>query len=361
MVKKADSLAELLENVPTNAVIGDNLIRAWTKINCPKYKKILCSISGGSDSDIMLDICYRCDKDNKVEYVWFDTGLEYQATKDHLRELEKKYNIDIKIEKAAKSIPTSCKTYGQPFISKNVSEMIDRLQCHNFQWEDKSYEELLEKYCEVITEEEAYCYGKKKKGVAKLFGKYYRGCVNALAWWCNENQSIRFCINYNKWLKEFIITYPPEFRISSKCCKGAKKDVIHRLLAKNNYDMNVSGIRKYEGGIRGTAYKSCFDDNDSGHDNYRPLFWYTNDDKKIYENAYDIVNSKCYTDYKLKRTGCAGCPYGRDFEMELDVIQKYEPKFYIAVNNIFGKSYAYTRKYREFCQLNEEQVAKFVE
>ena len=39
---------------------------AWSKINNSKYKNILCSISGGSDSDVMLDIVWRCDKDNKV-------------------------------------------------------------------------------------------------------------------------------------------------------------------------------------------------------------------------------------------------------------------------------------------------------
>ena len=85
---KAQSLDELLSTCPKNQIIGDNLVRAWSKINSPKYKKIVCSISGGSDSDVMLDIIWRCDKDNKVEYVWFDTGLEYQATKDHLKYLE---------------------------------------------------------------------------------------------------------------------------------------------------------------------------------------------------------------------------------------------------------------------------------
>ena len=108
------------------------------------------------------------------------------------------------------------------------------------------------------------------------------------------------------------------------------------------------GIRKAEGGARSTAYKSCFDENDSGCDNYRPLFWYKDSDKIDYENAYGIEHSKCYTEYGLKRTGCAGCPFGRDFENELEVIQKYEPKLYKAVNFIFGDSYEYTRKYREF-------------
>ena len=60
----------------------------------------------------MLDIVWRCDKNNKVEYVWFDTGLEYQATKDHLKYLENKYGIDIKVHRAIKPIPSTCKQYG---------------------------------------------------------------------------------------------------------------------------------------------------------------------------------------------------------------------------------------------------------
>ena len=93
---KAQDLDELLENCPVNQIIGDNLIRAWAKINSPIYKNGICSVSGGSDSDVMLDICWRCDKDNKIQYVWFDTGLEYQATKEHLKYLEEKYDIEIK-------------------------------------------------------------------------------------------------------------------------------------------------------------------------------------------------------------------------------------------------------------------------
>lgn len=52
---------------------------------------------------------------------------------------------------------------------------------------------------------------------------------------------------------------------------------------------------------------------------------------------------------------CACCPYGRDFEEELKIIEKYEPKLFIAVNNIFGESYKYTRKYREFCKVKNEE------
>lgn len=332
------TLIGLLENLPKNQTIGDNLIRAWSKINSGKYGKIVCSISGGSDSDVMLDICTKCDKDGKIDYVWFDTGLEYQATKNHLKYLEEKYGIEIKSYKAIKPIPLSCKKYGQPFLSKNVSEMISRLQKHNFQWEDEELDVLLSRYCE---------WDMKKQD--------WIGCKNALMWWCNANKSPRFCIKFNKWLKEFMIQNPPTYKISSKCCKYAKKDVIHKLISEKNYDLNIFGVRKAEGGIRSTSYKSCFDETDEC-DNYRPMFWYTNSDKKDYEKYYGIKHSKCYTEYGLERTGCAGCPFGSDFEYELEVIEKHEPKLFVAVNNIFGDSYEYTRRYREFCnEMNKKK------
>lgn len=320
-LKKAYNLNELLENCPKNTTICDNLLRAYKIINDKKYKKIVCSISGGSDSDIMLDIVWRCDKDNKVTYVWFNTGLEYQATKDHLKFLEEKYQIEIKSYKAIKAIPLSCREYGQPFISKQVSEYIQRLQRHGFQWEDDSFEELYQKYPK---------------------------CKSALQWWCNCNLTDNFNIHRNKLLKEFMIQYPPQFKISNKCCQYAKKDISHKLIKDGGYDLSIVGIRKSEGGARSIAYKNCFDEKDGECDNYRPLFWYDDKDKREYENVYDVTHSKCYTEYGLKRTGCCGCPYGRDFEYELGVIKKYEPKLYKAVIHIFGDSYEYTRQYREF-------------
>ena len=73
----------------------------------------LCSISGGSDSDIVLDVIQNVDEKKKVRYFWIDTGLEYRATKEHLNDLEKKYGIEIERIKACKPIPICCKEYGQ--------------------------------------------------------------------------------------------------------------------------------------------------------------------------------------------------------------------------------------------------------
>lgn len=275
----------------------------------------------GADSDIVLDICTKVDIDHKIKYVWFDTGLEYQATKDHLRYLENKYGIKILTYKAVKPIPTTCKEYGQPFLSKFVSSHISRLQKNGFKWEDEPLDKLVEKYPK---------------------------CISSLKWWCNM-ASRRYNIEYNKWLKEFMVQNPPHFPISDKCCDFAKKQVAHSCEKEFNADLRITGIRKGEGGIRSVAYKSCFETTGS-IDRYMPVFWYLDAHKKLYCEHLNIVHSKCYTEYGMERTGCAGCPFGigASVELALEKTEIHEPKLYQAILNIFGDSYEYTRKYREF-------------
>lgn len=302
--------------------IVDSFVKANSVINSPLYETILCSISGGSDSDVMLDLISRVDLNKKVKYVWFNTGLEYQATKDHLDYLEQKYNIEIIRERAIKPIPLTCKEYGQPFLNKHVSDMLYRLQKHGFKWENGTLDELLEKY---------------------------PNCKSALKWWCNANTVLN--INRNRFLKEFIIANPPNFKISSKCCNYAKKNASKKVIKKYNVDLVVVGLRRAEGGLRSIKYKNCYSIKENQIDDYRPLFWYKDDNKEIYEKKFNITHSECYTKYGFRRTGCCCCPYGRELEDELEITRIYEPNLYKAVNKVFKESYDYTRKYREFVQL----------
>lgn len=351
-------LYELLDSSP-DAIIADSFVITNSKIK--HYDKIVCSVSGGSDSDIMLDMCAKLDSEKKINYVWFDTGLEYQATKDHLKFLEKKYGIKIEVIKAIQPIPTTCRKIGLPFLSKQFSKYIARLQKFNFAWEDEPLGYLLKKYCYTVPEEKA----KKNPSQYYLYnGTYYRGCVTPLRWWCNDFKKdngtmSKFNIGYYKYLKEYMIANPPSFPISDKCCEYAKKKPVHGFISENDIELNMYGVRKAEGGVRSTAYKNCFTANDCGTDEYRPIFWYTNESKRKYEDRYCVTHSACYSEYGLDRTGCAGCPFGKRFEEELKVIEKNEPKLFKAVNNIFGKSYEYTRgyyKFREECKAKEEAV-----
>lgn len=325
-IKKYDNIEQALLNCPNNAKIKAAFVKADNIINDEKYKSILCSVSGGADSDIMLDILYRADKNNKIEYVFFDTGIEYTATKDHLVYLENKYGINIKKIKSSVTVPVGCKQYGVPFLSKDASSQIHSLQHNNFDFANdgnKNYEELLLKYPK---------------------------CKSALKWWCNMKGG--FSINHMAFLKEFMIENPPTFIISPRCCEGAKKSPSKKYEKEMCIDLKCLGLRRSEGGVRASAITSCFSDNSSSNshkpDYFYPIYWFTNEDRYEYESFYNIKHSKCYAEYGFLRTGCAGCPFNARFEIDLVSIEKYEPKLYKAINNIFKESYEYTRKYREF-------------
>lgn len=100
------------------------------------HKKVMLSYSGGADSDTMLDLVLRVIKENNIDVelkvVFFDTGIEYEATKRHIKEIEQKYGITIERVMASCPVPLGCKKFGLPFLSKYASQMISRLQDHNF-------------------------------------------------------------------------------------------------------------------------------------------------------------------------------------------------------------------------------------
>ena len=294
-IYKSNNLITMTD-LTTIALDAALTVPEWLKL----YDNILVSISGGSDSDILLDLVNRSAEDkSKIHYVFFDTGVEYEATKKHLTYLEEKY----------------------------ASEMLSRLQRHGFDWSDDSFENLIERFPK---------------------------CDSALKWWCNERgEGSKFNVNRNKYLKEFIMENPPTFKISNKCCYYAKKILSAKYERENKIDLKIYGVRKAEGGVRASAYKSCFTDKGDMAE-YRPMWWFTNEDKENYEKVCGITHSECYTKYGLKRTGCAGCPLGRDFTKELDVIQEHEPRLYAATMKIFGDSYDYTLRYREFVKRKKE-------
>lgn len=240
------NLQEVLDAAPDNQLIRNTFIKADKLLRF--YKNPVVSISGGSDSDIMLDLVEKIRGDRSISYVFYDTGIEYAATKRHLSELESKYGIIISRAKAKVPVPLGCKKYGVPFLSKRVSMCINRLQKYNFQWEDEPYETLVLKY---------------------------PNCQSALKWWCNAwGENSRFNIEKNKLLKEFILQHPPTFSISDKCCNGAKKATAKQVEKEFDCCIKFIGERRAEGGIRALRHHSCFDYNENDIvQSYRPLFF----------------------------------------------------------------------------------------
>ena len=290
-----------------------------------QHKKALVSISGGADSDVMLDMCERVRRGTgcEVTYAWFDTGIEYDATKRHIDWLEGRYGARIERRRAERTIPVCCKEFGQPFYSKFVSECMERLQRHGFKWEDEPLDVLM--------------------------GRYPR-CRSALRWWCDAytrtGEPGYYDIGSAPYLKEFVMGNPPWFRISSKCCEYAKKRVSRRAVREGGYDLRVIGLRKAEGGIRAkTRDARCF--RAGPVDSYYPLFWFGDADRAAYERIFGIRNSACYELWGFRRTGCVGCPYNRRCEQDLQVSLAWEPGVTAVARKVFADSHEYTRRYYE--------------
>lgn len=316
-------MEELISTMPQNFIIQDAMLKCWNVVH--SHEKICVSVSGGADSDNLVDMIIKCGGKEKSTFVFFNTGMEYDATKRHLEKLNEKYGIKIQTIPPVKPIPLCVREHGVPFWSKHASEMIMRLQKHDFQWEDEPLDVLLEKYPH---------------------------CRSALRWWCNDykkenGDNSRLNIDWAYGLKEFMIANPPTFKISAKCCHYAKKEPARKYSEANDFDLECNGVRKAEGGYRATAIKTCFSAG-VGRDTYRPLFWFSNADRAEYETHYEIEHSECYRVWGMCRTGCAGCPFGKDFEQELEIVKIHEPKFYKAMLKVFGESYEYTRRYLEF-------------
>lgn len=289
------------------------------------HQRIAFSISGGSDSDTILDL-YELLKpylwgSPEVRFVFFDTGLEYEASKRHLEYL----GITIDREKPRKSIVTACNEHGVPFFTKAVSEMMNMLQMHNFDWLDAS---------EVAT--------------AEKYGK----CESGLKWWFHRypaNVKPFYTIRRHRLLREFIMLKPPFFTISAKCCDYAKKYTSDDYIKKHNIDLVVMGMRKAESGRRAVSVNGCFSLGDSSDaSRFNPLLYWTDADKAAYKKWRNIRYSDCYEVYGMKRTGCAGCPFNSKAEDDLKKAEPFEPQLVKAARNIFADSYEYKRQYIEF-------------
>lgn len=318
----------------SSVAAADAVLKADSVVNDMGYQNIAVSVSGGSDSDIVVDIISRVDRDKKCRYRYFDTGMEYEATFRHLDYLEERYNIEIERVRAVEKVPLACHRHGLPVFSKHVAQTIGKLQDIGFDWSDEPESVLLERYKEARV-------------------------VRFIKWWTNGYQTPRggiskYTVANRRWLKEFIMENPPTFPISDECCLYAKKLTAQREHEESGMEVDIIGVRKAEGGVRANAATTCFSPSNAGHGShgyavYRPVWWFTDADKRAYTEEMKIVNSDCYSLYGFTRTGCALCPFaGSGLAAEMDAIRQYEPRLYRIGWKVFGKAYEYQMAYERF-------------
>lgn len=314
-----------------------------------EHPNAICSYSGGADSDIMIDIIERT-RDMfglpPVRYVFFNTGLEMKATKEHVKETEKKYGVEIEKIRPEINIVQASRKYGIPFVSKIMSGGLS-------DWQRKGI---------PLSIAQEYDQAEDKAAKRQELRERYPKCESVINFLCCCNAAgeprpnIQLVINSSKYMRDFIAEYPPDFKISAKCCDYCKKKVAHTV--QKDYDMVITGERRDEGGMRSVPRKDntslCFTETSDGQYRLRPLYYVSDADKAWYKEYYGIRYSDAYEVYGLTRTGCCGCPISYKAVEDLEKIREYEPNVVKAAWNIFGRSYEYRKKYNEYKQMRRD-------
>lgn len=311
-----------------------------------QHPHAVCSYSGGSDSDIMIDLIETArriaPKLPKVDYVFFNTGLEMQATRDHVKATEDKYGVQIIEVRPKLNIVQSARKYGLPFVSKIMSGGLEQLQKKNV----------------PLSIKEEYDQAEDKQAKRKELKERYPHCEQLINFLCCCNKdgeprpNIQLVIDSSKYMYDFIKECPPDFKISAQCCDYCKKAPAHKI--QKDYEMIITGERRDEGGMRsvprsGELNKTmCFTETSTGQYRLRPLYYVSDKDKQWYKENYNIRYSDAYEVYGLTRTGCCGCPISYKAVEDLEKIGKYEPNITKAAWAIFGDSYRYRQKYNEY-------------
>lgn len=328
-----------------------------------EHPNAICSYSGGSDSDIMIHLIESTRKIFNlppVKYVFFNTGLEMKATKDHVKATAKKYGVEIlecqpmkhfiRVRKgetkqdipcrSSLGIVDSARTHGIPFVSKIMSGGLS-------EWQQKGI---------PLSIADEYEQAEDKAAKRQELRERYPHCESVINFLCCCNRfgdprpNIQLVINSSKYMRDFINECPPDFKVSAKCCDYCKKHVAHFM--QKGYEMVITGERRDEGGMRSVPRKDntalCFTETANGSYRLRPLYYVSDKDKAWYKERYGIKYSDAYEVYGLKRTGCCGCPISYKAIDDLEKIRPYEPNVVKAAWNIFGKSYLYRQKYNEY-------------
>lgn len=308
-----------------------------------QHPNAICSYSGGADSDILIDVIERAREIFRlppVKYVFFNTGLEMKATKDHVKATAEKYGVEIETVRPKVNIVMASRKYGIPFVSKIMSAGLS-------EWQKKDV---------PLSVAQEYDQAEDKEAKRRELRERYPKCESVLNFLCCCNSkgeprpNIQLVINSSKYMRDFIGEYPPDFKISADCCTYCKKNVAHQI--QKGYDMVITGERRDEGGMRSVPRKDntslCFTETSSGQYRLRPLYYVSDADKAWYKAYYGLRYSDAYEVYGLTRTGCCGCPISYKAVADLELIRPYEPNLVKAAWNIFGKSYEYRQKYNAY-------------
>ena len=236
--------------------------RFRTKIVPEKY---YLSYSGGKDSHFLLWFIKNYLKEEKIEIVGVNTSFEIPEIRDRITRNSDKVLHPIMNRWDIKE------KYGIPCYSKQQDEYIYRYQN----------------------------------------GSRTQNTMNAVL-----GRNVIFNLNTDARRR---LLNDSLHKVSNKCCKY-NKEMPMQIYARQTGKKAIIGVRQSESLTRRAKYETCL--HKSG--NFTPIYDFSDELMDAIYMAYEIPIPHCYT--YVTRTGCAGCPYGRNCEKELSYLPELQRK-----------------------------------
>lgn len=181
-----------------------------------QHPNAICSYSGGADSDILIDVIERAREIFRlppVKYVFFNTGLEMKATKDHVKATAEKYDVEIETVRPKVNIVMASRKYGIPFVSKIMSAGLS-------EWQKKGV---------PLSVAQEYDRAEDKQAKRLELKERYPKCESVLNFLCCCNSkgeprpNIQLVINSSKYMRDFIGEHPRTSKFPPSAVPTARK------------------------------------------------------------------------------------------------------------------------------------------
>ncbi len=254
----------------------DRIIKIRSTIKKYGEETFYISFSGGKDSTVLSHLVDLAVPGNNIPRVYADTGIEYNAVRDFVYELQRN-DPRITVIKPSVNIKQALERDGYPFKSKEHSMTLDTFQ---------------------------------RSGYCRTVDRYLNPDESRKTFGCPDNLRYQFT---------------PDFKLkcSKKCCDNMKKKPRMAWSKANNRPNAIIGILGDEKGERSNA--KCMVQMKLGM-HFQPLTAVDHEWEEYFIRTEDIKLCKLYyAPYNFERSGCKGCPYNLQLQKDLDIMAQYFP------------------------------------
>ena len=234
------------------------------------------AFSGGKDSTVVHHLLDMALPNNKIPRVFSNTGIEYNAVVEFVREREREDDRFV-IVSPKKNIRATLEEVGYPFKSKDHSS--------------------------ILTE-------------------WQRGNRNTVAMkkYLAEKKDRFTCPK----ILRYQFTDDFKLKVSNYCCREMKKKPSHQWQRENKRPITITGMTREEGGARN--HIDCIVSKKDKVVKFHPLSKVDSDWENWFIDKYHIQLCKLYYEpYNFERTGCKGCPFNPNLQEQLTIMEKYMP------------------------------------